>query len=383
MSEAKKDKGTGGLRGIAAGQTSISTVGKEGVGLTYRGYEIGELAEKAIFEEVAYLLLYGKLPTQTELEAYKNRLQRMRTLPEALKAVLEKIPPNAHPMDVMRTGCSMLGVLEPEVSFEQQYDIADRLLSVLPAILCYWYRFTTDGTRISTNTDTDDIAGHFLHMLHKPNEEKLHDIFRQCMNASLVLYAEHEFNASTFACRVCSATLSDFYSAITAGVGTLRGTLHGGANEAAMALIEKLERIELLDDVRREILGMLARKEKIMGFGHAVYSVSDPRNPVIKAWSKRLSEYSGDAKRYYPISEMVEKTLWEEKKLFPNLDFYSASAYHFMGIPTQLFTPIFVMARTAGWSAHVIEQRTNNKLIRPSAEYTGEQPRAFVPISQR
>jgi 2-methylcitrate synthase len=382
VSEAKKDKGTGGLRGITAGQTSISTVGKEGVGLTYRGYEIGDLAEKATFEEVAYLLLYGKLPTQTELNNYKNRLQRMRTLPDALKVVLEKIPASAHPMDVMRTGCSMLGVLEPELHFDQQHDITDRLLSTLPAILCYWYRYTTDGTRIDTNTDTDDIAGHFLHMLHHPNKEKLHDIFRQCMNASLVLYAEHEFNASTFACRVCSATLSDIYSCITAGIGTLRGPLHGGANEAAMELIEKMERVNL-EKVESEILGMLARKEKIMGFGHAVYSTSDPRNPVIKNWSKKLAEYAGDAKQYYKISEIIETTLWNEKKLFPNLDFYSASAYHFMGIPTALFTPIFVMARTAGWAAHVMEQRANNKLIRPSADYTGEANRPFVVIADR
>ncbi|MDM8561349.1 2-methylcitrate synthase [Candidatus Parabeggiatoa sp. HSG14] len=374
------EKNTGGLRGQAVGQTSVSTVGAEGHNLTYRGYGIGDLAEKATFEEVAYLLLYGKLPNQAELDGYKGRLKGIRDLPDALKAVLEKIPANTHPMDVMRTGCSMLGTLEPETDFGQQYDITDRLLSAFPGILCYWYRFSKDGTRISTDTGADDIAGHFLQML---NGKKPSELLQKAMNASLVLYAEHEFNASTFACRVCSATLSDFYSSITTGIGTLRGPLHGGANEAAMALLEHLDGFGSIDNARKELLNMLARKEKIMGFGHAVYKISDPRSPVIKEWAKNLAGHVGDPKRYYELSEMVEKTMWDEKKLFPNLDFYSASCYHFMGIPTALFTPIFVMSRTSGWAAHIMEQRANNKLIRPNAEYTGEKARAFVSIENR
>jgi len=375
MSEKDK-KNTAGLRGMNAGQTSISTVGKEGVGLTYRGYEIGDLAEHCTFEEVAYLLLYGKLPSQVELDNYQERLRSLRGLPEALKKVLEHIPANAHPMDVMRTGCSVLGTLEPEENFEQQHLIADRLLAMLPGILCYWYRFVTHGQRIDSYTDEDSLAGHFLHMLHgkAPN-----DVHRSCMDASLILYAEHEFNASTFACRVCTATLSDIYSAITGAIGTLRGPLHGGANEAAMALIEQFHDAE---EARKGLLEMLANKAKIMGFGHAVYSTSDPRNVVIKTWSKKLSEDVGDPK-LFDISEAIEQVMWDEKKLFPNLDFFSASAYHYMGIPTPLFTPIFVMSRVSGWAAHVFEQRGNNRLIRPSAEYIGEETRPFLPMSER
>ncbi len=376
MSEAKKVQNTAGLRGMTAGQTSICTVGKEGIGLTYRGYEIGDLAEKASFEEVAYLLLYGKLPTSTELAHYKERLRSMRGLPAELKAVLEKIPASAHPMDVMRTGCSVLGTLEPEDSFDQQHKIADRLLAVFPAILCYWYRFTNYGQRIETYTDEDTLGGHFLHMLHGKAPNEMH---RHCMDASLILYAEHEFNASTFASRVCAATLSDFYSAITGAIGTLRGPLHGGANEAAMELIEQYHSAE---DARKGLLEKLARKDKVMGFGHAVYSVSDPRNTVIKQWSQKLAQDVGNMK-LYEISEAIEKVMWDEKKLFPNLDFYSASAYHFMGIPTLLFTPIFVMSRITGWAAHVMEQRGNNRLIRPSAEYIGEDNRPFVSMEDR
>jgi 2-methylcitrate synthase len=377
MTEAKKPKTTEGLRGQKAGQTSISTVGKEGAGLTYRGYDIGELAEKATFEEVAYLLMHEKLPTQSELDAYKKRLQMMRNLPDALKKVLEKIPANANPMDVMRTGCSMLGTLEREDSFAQQHVIADRLAAIFPSILCYWYRFTKDGTRLDIEDSTEDtIAGHFLHLLHGKQPSAAD---RRCMDVSLILYAEHEFNASTFACRVCSATLSDFYSGITAGIGTLRGPLHGGANEAAMELIQRFNNPE---EARKGVLKTLENKEKIMGFGHAVYAISDPRNTVMKQWAKKLSEEMNDY-RMYAVAEAIEKTMWDEKKLFPNLDFYSACTYHFMGIETKLFTPIFVMSRVSGWSAHIMEQRANNRLIRPSADYIGVETRPFLPIDKR
>jgi 2-methylcitrate synthase len=370
--EANVTKTTEGLRGQKAGQTSISTVGQEGKGLTYRGYDIAELAEKANFEEVSYILMYDKIPTVSELKIYKKRLQTMRSLPDAIKQVLEIIPKNAHPMDVMRTACSMLGTLEQEEDFAQQNVIAERLLAVFPSILAYWYRFSHHNIRIDTEDSTEDsIAGHFLHLLHGKKPSELH---QRCMDVSLILYAEHEFNASTFACRVCAATLSDFYSAITAGIGTLRGPLHGGANEAAMQLILSFDNPE---SAKAGILAALQRKDKIMGFGHAVYRNSDPRNVVIKQWAKRLADDVGDY-RLYAISEAIEQTMWEQKALFPNLDFYSASTYHFMGIDTPLFTPIFVMSRVSGWAAHIMEQRANNRLIRPSAEYTGAEPRPFI-----
>ncbi len=374
MSSPKKSGA--GLRGQSVGQTAIATVGKEGKGLTYRGYRIEDLAGNARFEEVAYLLLYGTLPTQAELTAYVARFKANRSLPQPLKDVLERIPAGANPMDVLRTGTSMLGTLEPETDFSRQNEIADRLLAIMPSMLVYWYRYTNDGVRINTETDDDSVGGHFLHMLHgqQPNE-----IQQQCMNTSLVLYAEHEFNASTFACRVCTGTLSDIYSAITAGIGTLRGPLHGGANEAAMALVERFKTPE---EARTAVLEMLAQKVKIMGFGHAVYRESDPRNVIIKEWSRKLSEGSPNA-HLYAISETIEKVLWDEKKLFPNLDFYSATAYHFMGIPTPLFTPIFVMSRVTGWAAHIMEQRANNVLIRPNADYVGSETRDWVPIEAR
>ena len=371
-----KKLGGAGLRGQSAGETALCTVGKEGAGLTYRGYTIEDLAANAKFEEVAYMLLYGELPTQDVLTAYETRLIGMRDLPEALKKVLEAIPKETHPMDVMRTGCSMLGNLEPETSFDEQHQAADRLLASLPAIICYWYRFSHDGVRISTDTGEETIGGHFLKML---SDESPSDLHRAVMNASLILYAEHEFNASTFTARVCAATLSDMYSCITGAIGSLRGPLHGGANEAAMELIEKFGSVA---EVEGELDAMLARKDLIMGFGHAIYRTSDPRNAVIKDWSSKLAAENGDT-TLYDISCKIADTLWDRKALFPNADFFHASAYNYMGIPTKIFTPIFVMSRLTGWAAHVMEQRSNNRLIRPSADYIGPDIRPYQPIEAR
>jgi 2-methylcitrate synthase len=375
MATEKKLSGAG-LRGQSAGETALCTVGKTGTGLTYRGYDISELADGATFEEVAHLILYGELPNPKQLDAYKAKLKKLRPLPKSVRDVLEQIPKSAHPMDVMRTGCSFLGNVEPEGDFSRQQDVADRLLSTLPAIINYWYRFSHDGVRIETETSEDSLAGHFLHLLHGKAPTALH---QRVMDVSLILYAEHEFNASTFTARVCASTLSDMHSCVTGAIGSLRGPLHGGANEAAMEMIEKFGSAS---EAVAGIKTMLVRKDKIMGFGHAIYSTSDPRNVIIKGWAQKLSKEVGD-KVLYPVSEAVEKTMWDEKKLFANADFYHASAYHFMGIPTKLFTPIFVCSRASGWTAHIMEQRSNNRIIRPSADYIGPAPRPFVKLSDR
>ena len=371
-----KKLGGAGLRGQVAGETALCTVGKTGTGLTYRGLDISLLAEKAKFEEIAYLLLKGDLPTQTNLDRYINKLKRLRHLPQKLRDMLERIPASAHPMDVLRSGCSMLGNLETETDFSGQDEVIDRLIAVFPSIICYWYIFSHKGTRLSTDLDDDSIGGHFLHML---NGEAPSELFRQVMNVSLILYAEHEFNASTFTARVCASTMSDMHSCITAAIGSLRGPLHGGANEAAMEMIQNWSSP---DEAEKELLGMLERKEKVMGFGHAIYRKSDPRNTIIKKWAKKLADHTGDA-LLYPVSERCEEVMWREKKLFCNADFFHAPAYHFMGIPTKLFTPIFVMSRVTGWAAHVKEQRADNRIIRPSANYIGPETSEWIDIENR
>lgn len=370
------DKKSTGLRGLKAGVTALSSVGAEGNSLRYRGYDVDDLADNTTFYEVAHLILRGELPNSTELASFKNKINGLRQLPSALREVLERIPASAHPMDVMRTGASMLGNLEGEEDFSEQMDKADRLLATLPGIICYWWRFSQDGVRVDTAGDDDGIGAHFLRMLHDREPDPAH---ARTMDASLVLYAEHEFNASTFAARVCASTLSDIFSCIVAAIGTLRGPLHGGANEAAMAMLERYRSVE---EAEADVLAKLERKEKIMGFGHAVYKKQDPRNAIIKRWSRKLSETASN-QHLFPISETVERVMAEQKGMFANADFYHASAYHFMGIPTPLFTPIFVVSRVTGWCGHVFEQRASNRIIRPSADYEGPEPRKVVPIDQR
>lgn len=367
---------SGGLAGVVAGESAIATVGLAGKGLNYRGYSIDDLAEHASFEEVAYLLLYDALPTQKQLDEYTKKLVSLRQLPDALKTILKMIPKNTHPMDVLRTGCSFLGNIEPEKNFSEEHHIADRLLAIFPGMMCYWYCYHFENKEISGLSDEPTTGGHFLTLLHGRKPTQLE---ADMMNVSLILYAEHEFNASTFAARVTAGTLSDFYSTIVSAIGTLRGPLHGGANEAAMELIE---RFKTPDDAETGLKKMLQNKDKIMGFGHRVYTTCDPRSDIIKKWSFRMGEAKNDL-LLYNISERIEEVMWSEKKLFPNLDFYSASAYHYCGIPTFLFTPIFVMSRITGWAAHVFEQRANNKLIRPTSEYIGPDSRKFPAIETR